>query len=189
MGAMHGNVLYSFQKWMFDHQGCLTKNVIFFYLKLLSQSINQNMIHMCKIHDCITTGLFLDCVQEAQHIGTVFRVLPKEGVYLQSLFSLVNSLKDEEHALLPRSAPGEKNHRATFTHRDSTESAVLGQFVPQPLTENQITLSQRKFKMTLLKQRPAVETLLTRTLSGSSKGLDLFILKWLGTYGIFPLAS
>lgn len=35
MGAMHGNVLDSFQKWMFNHQGCLTKNVIFFLFKIV----------------------------------------------------------------------------------------------------------------------------------------------------------
>lgn len=187
MGAVNSNIQASFQEQMFDHQGCLTKTVIFFLLVILEYQPNPgvHMIHMCKIHDCITTALLLDCVQKTQHIGTVFSVLPKEAIYLQSLFCLVNSLKNQEDAMLRCTAPGGKNHRAIFTHKDSAESAVLGQFVSQPLTEN----SQRKFKMTLLKQRPAVEILLSRTLSSNSKGLHLLILKLFFTYGMSPLAS
>jgi len=92
------------------------------------------MIHVSEIHEYITAGLLLNCVQAARHYGHYSGVSPKKSVSLKSLFSLVNSSK-EEHTPLPYTAPAEKNCRATSTHKISTESAVRGEFVPQLFIE------------------------------------------------------
>lgn len=65
---------------------------------------------------------------------------------------------------LPCTASGEKNHRATSTHKGSTESAVQGEFVPRLFIEKQLTLIQRNVKI-----NPVVMTLFkTKAYSGNS---------------------